>query len=211
MSYMARSDGEIRGRELCKTRAIDVIKEFVGSESEHQINIYGSERTALGLPLSDIDITIDIPTLGDLSNPYAARERYIPALRELGGLFVARAIVSRIIVREGNIPLLEIEDADTGIEIDISFDEKTGTSSSSSVEQVKQWRAKYGEQKLLPLVVLLKHALGMRQLGLGTATELYQVRSMCYSIRSWANLHRVVSDRISYFVWWLFSLNVRRI
>lgn len=163
---------EIDGRQICQTRVTGLIKSVLSEFPSHDIQVYGSERTMTGLPLADIDIMISVPSITDI-NPYSLRDRQRDVLEKLKTQFLSKGIAERAELRgEASIPLLEITEKETAIEFDISFDHGHVT---STLKQMKTWISTYGEGYLLPLVLFMKHSLGMRKLGLGTATELYQV------------------------------------
>lgn len=172
LAYMMRSEMEIDGRQICQNRVTGVIKSVLSEFPSHEIQVYGSERTMTGLPLADIDIMISVPSI-TYANPYSVKEKQREVLENLKTQFLLQGIVERAELRgEATVPLLEITEKETAIEFDISFDHGHVT---STLKQMKIWVSTYGEGYLLPLVLFMKHALGMRKLGLGTATELYQV------------------------------------
>ncbi|KAF8247764.1 hypothetical protein K440DRAFT_661270 [Wilcoxina mikolae CBS 423.85] len=170
VDYMARDDLEIFGREQFTHKIIRSIQEYF-SEPGVEVSIFGSDATGLGLPTSDIDIMINAPSLYN-PNPYMARELKIGVLYELQQHFLDNCIFVRSTVRdEAHIPILEMEDLETGLEVDISFEEPY---SKHALNNVQQWNMKYGHQELIPLILLFKHSLNMRKLGLGSATMPYQ-------------------------------------
>lgn len=169
--YMARSPMEIKGRGFCTERATQTITSFFGTPG-HLARLYGSDATGLGLPTCDIDIMITAPSL-EGSNPYAMRDEKITTLRRIGNLFQTSGISSSANVRDGAaVPLLEVTDAASGLEIDISFEEHQA---AQSISEIEHWKRVYGEEQVVKLALLLKHALGMRKLGYGTAVMPYQV------------------------------------
>jgi DNA polymerase sigma len=172
VEYMARDDLEIFGREQFTQKIIRSIREYF-SEPGVEVSTFGSDATGLGLPTSDIDIMINAPSLYN-PNPYMARELKIRVLYDLQQHFLSNCIFVKSTVRdEAHIPILEMEDLETGLEVDISFEEPY---SKHALNDVQQWNMKYGHQELIPLILLIKHSLNMRKLGLGSATMPYQVK-----------------------------------
>lgn len=126
----------------------------------------------MGLPTSDIDLMIIAPSIHD-QNPYVAKENRVQALFSLAKHFGSQGIFVKSVVRpEALIPILEMEELETGIEVDISFEEPY---SQQAIMDARIWINRYGTKDLVPLVLLLKHSLNMRELGLGAATTPYQV------------------------------------
>lgn len=174
VNYMARSPPEIDARNYFTQSIISAIDSYF-PDTEHTVRLYGSDATSLGLPLSDIDVMISAPSLRRV-NPYHTRDLKVQALRDIQQLFARAGFNLFSTIRdEATIPILEIEDVGTGLEMDISFEEPH---SAQGLEDVKSWCAHYGHRQLISLYLPLKHALNMRKLGLGSATTPYQVRNL---------------------------------
>lgn len=152
-------------------RAMCTINNFF-RKPNHLVTLYGSDATGMGLPTCDIDLMITAPSL-ESSNPYIVRDEKIEVLRKMQEHFASLGISKSSNVRDtAAVPLLEITDLQSGLDIDISFDEHQA---ASSLAEIDHWKHIYGEPQIRELVLLLKHALGMRKLGYGTAVMPYQV------------------------------------
>jgi DNA polymerase sigma len=168
---MARHPAEVCARANFTRRIKSAIRSYFMSE-KHSVQLFGSDATGMGLPTSDIDLMIIAPGFQD-SNPYKVKERKIEALYELEEHFRNMQIpVSMTVRREAHIPILEMENLESGLEMDLSFGEPHVV---RALEVVRQWKLKHGPHKLSTMVLLLKHALNIRKLGLGSATMPYQV------------------------------------
>jgi len=171
VDYMARTSSEINARNYFTQSVISAIDAYF-SQTDHSVRLYGSDATSLGLPLSDIDLMIAAPSL-EHRNPYYTRELKIQALRDIQKVCNRTGFhLISTIREEALVPILEIEDISTGLEMDISFEEPH---SAQGLEDVKSWCAHYGHRELISLYLPLKHALNMRKLGFGSATTPYQV------------------------------------
>ncbi|KAI5776842.1 hypothetical protein EDC01DRAFT_636327 [Geopyxis carbonaria] len=170
LQYMSRTIEEIKGRDASTNLWTHAIESFFG-DHKHQVHLYGSNATGIGLPICDIDLMIVAPGVAD-SNPYKLREMRISVLYQIQEFLYTTGISNRLAVRdEAQIPLLEARDMQTSLEVDISFEEPHIV---VSLEQVQNWKILYGEQDILALVIVIKHALGMRKLGLGSASTPYE-------------------------------------
>lgn len=169
--FMKRNERETRGRDSTTRRVKAAVQNFF-KLPDHGAELYGSDATGMGLPICDIDLMIKAPSL-ESANPYAARDAKIETLHKMKEYFCALGICSAANVRDSAaVPLLEITDAVSGLEVDLSFyDEQV----AQSLAEIERWKRTYGEQVIIDLVLLVKHALGMRKLGFGTAVMPYQV------------------------------------
>jgi non-canonical poly(A) RNA polymerase PAPD5/7 len=175
--FMARSPKEIAARLNFTRNMINSIKTYF-QIPDHDVVLYGSDATGLGLPTSDIDLMIRAPNVRH-RNPYVERDLKVKALQGLEYHLMVSGFSLRTTLREeAVVPILEMEDTESGLEMDISFEEPHVV---RSLEDMTEWKARYGANPLVCLVLLMKHALNIRKLGLGTATTPYQV---CHRSRS---------------------------
>ena len=174
-SYMGRPQEEIDTRNAFTQKIVRAILDYLAMDSA-EVHTFGSDATGLGLPLSDIDIMINCPHVYN-SNPYMARELRIDVLYQLHNHFRDRGFFLESKVRgEAHLPILEVEDLESGLEMDISFEEPH---SRQALGDVQIWFSRFGHDNLASYILLLKHSLNMRKLGLGAATMPYQVWPAC--------------------------------
>ncbi|CCX06651.1 Similar to Poly(A) RNA polymerase cid14; acc. no. Q9UTN3 [Pyronema omphalodes CBS 100304] len=175
IDYMSRDESEIRVRRDFTQKVTKAMSDFFRERSmKVEIGAFGSDVSGLGLPTSDIDLMISDRTFRHMSNPYTVKEKKTKILLDLEKYFIDNCICddNNSTVRcDAKIPILEIQDKETGLEVDISFEEDH---SGPTITQVKGWIERYTRGLMIPLTLLLKHSLNMRKLGLGAATMPYQ-------------------------------------
>jgi DNA polymerase sigma len=176
IDYMSRDESEIRVRRDFTQKVTKAMSDFFRERSmKVEIGAFGSDVSGLGLPTSDIDLMISDRAFRHMSNPYTVKEKKTNILLDLEKYFIDNCICdeNNSTVRcDAKIPILEIQDKETGLEVDISFEEDH---SGPTITQVKGWIQRYTHGLMIPLTLLLKHSLNMRKLGLGAATMPYQV------------------------------------
>lgn len=115
-----------------------------------KVCVFGSFATGLNLPSSDIDMLCYYP---------AVREQTL--INKLTSDFVRSGICSSIEpIKSAKCPIIKLQDKETGINVDISFNRENGV---CCVKLIKQMLAKYAE--LRPLLLVLKCFLKSRQLN----------------------------------------------
>ncbi|XP_044746317.1 non-canonical poly(A) RNA polymerase protein Trf4-1-like isoform X2 [Coccinella septempunctata] len=146
-TYMSPTELEhqIRGDVVQRIRRI-----IISKWPEAQVEIFGSYRTGLYLPTSDIDLVV----IGKWSN--------LP-LRTLEQEFLEKEVAlenSIKVLDKASVPIVKLTDRRTEIKVDISFNMSNGV---KSAELIKNYIAKY---PVLPkLVYVLKQFLLERDLN----------------------------------------------
>lgn len=131
-----------------------VIEEKWRNLPDLRVSVFGSLRTRLFLPTSDIDVLVEYTGWKD--TPADVMEETQKALSEKDGLFKSISVL-----KDTPVPIIKVVDSDTQINIDISFNTVQGVKAAEYIENVKQ------EYPVLePLVLILKQFLSQRKLNL---------------------------------------------
>lgn len=115
-----------------------------------RVEVFGSFRTGLYLPTSDIDLVV------------IGRWEKLP-LRTLETQLVARGIADSSTIRvldKASVPIVKLTDRETQVKVDISFNMQSGV---QSAELIKSYKRKY--PVLSKLVLVLKQFLLQRDLN----------------------------------------------
>ncbi|XP_030752263.1 terminal nucleotidyltransferase 4B-like isoform X1 [Sitophilus oryzae] len=146
-NYMSPTDAEHKVRAGVVSRIEDII---VSKWPEAQVEVFGSYRTGLYLPTSDIDLVV----IGKWSN--------LP-LRTLEREFLEKGVAQEDSIKvldKASVPIVKLVDKKTDIKVDISFNMSNGVKSAELIKT-------YVEQfPVLPkLVYVLKQFLLERELN----------------------------------------------
>nr|POF04261.1 poly(a) rna polymerase protein 1 [Quercus suber] len=143
------------------------------------IHCFGSFAYGLYLPTADMDLVAVSPGYLRGGRPSFNSKNIMYALkRHLENTGVASPD-GVIVVARAKVPVVKFVDRMTGIKVDISFENTTGT---AAVSILKQWKREYPAMPVL--VVLIKQFLAMRGLnevfsgGIGGFTIICLVTSM---------------------------------
>lgn len=115
-----------------------------------KVEVFGSFRTGLYLPTSDIDLVV------------IGRWEKLP-LRSLESELLARGIAEPMSVRvldKASVPIIKLTDNESQVKVDISFNMQSGV---NSAELIKEYKRKY--PVLSKLVLVLKQFLLQRDLN----------------------------------------------
>lgn len=115
-----------------------------------RVEVFGSFRTGLYLPTSDIDLVV----IGDWSEP---------PLRTLEDALLQRGICDKDNIKvldRATVPIVKLTEKESGVRVDISFNMNTGL---RSAELIKEFKAKF--HALGKLVLVLKQFLLQRDLN----------------------------------------------
>jgi DNA polymerase sigma len=112
--------------------------------------VFGSSATDLNLPNSDIDLLVYNPTVRELK-----------MIKEISSELVKKGIPSMIEpITTSKVPIIKLEDKETQVKVDISFNRTNGI---YCVKLVLKLLQKYPE--LRPLMIVLKCFLKSRNLN----------------------------------------------
>lgn len=169
VEYLSPSESEHAMRRYVIGRIRRVLKKHWPTASLH---VFGSFETKLYLPTSDIDLVVLSENADD------AYER-VGHLRKLASWLVKEGIATDVQVISGaRVPIIKFVDIRSRINVDISFNKPGGV---LAAEVVKKFM--HDMPALRPLVIFIKHFLGMRGLnevylgGLGS----YSIICLCVS------------------------------
>lgn len=115
-----------------------------------RVEVFGSFRTGLYLPTSDIDLVV------------IGRWEKLP-LRTLETELLARGIAEPLSIRvldKASVPIIKLTDRESQVKVDISFNMQSGV---QSAELIKDYKRKY--PVLSKLVLVLKQFLLQRDLN----------------------------------------------
>ncbi|KAF7800758.1 Non-canonical poly(A) RNA polymerase PAPD5 [Senna tora] len=140
-----------------------------------QVEVFGSFRTGLYLPTSDIDVVI---LKAGLPNP------------QLGLNALSRALSQRsmakniIVIGKARVPIIKFVEKRSGVSFDISFDVDNGPKAADYIQEaVTKW------PQLRPLCLILKVFLQQRELnevysgGIGSYALLTMLMAMLRNLR----------------------------
>jgi non-canonical poly(A) RNA polymerase PAPD5/7 len=147
VEFVSQTKEDKQSRKNVVNRIKQVVQQ---SYPQSKVLVFGSCATGLNLPNSDIDLCV-----------------YYPAVRELSMINrvsneLARAGICSSIepIKNAKVPIIKLQDKETGINVDLSFNRENGI---YCVKLVKQLMKKYPE--LRPLLLVLKCFLKSRQLN----------------------------------------------
>ncbi|XP_053697857.1 non-canonical poly(A) RNA polymerase protein Trf4-1-like [Sabethes cyaneus] len=148
-----------------------------------RVEMFGSFRTGLYLPTSDIDLVV------------IGRWDKLP-LRTLENELINRGIAEPMSVRvldKASVPIVKLTDRETQVKVDISFNMQSGV---QSAELIKDFKRKY--PVLAKLVLVLKQFLLQRDLNevFTGGISSYSLILMCISflqLHPRANLHQTTN------------------
>ncbi|KAF9374391.1 hypothetical protein CPC16_001331 [Podila verticillata] len=146
-----------------------VVQELVrGIWPDAEVRVFGSFDTQLYLPTSDLDLVV-------LADENLGQN----ALNKLAAKLRTENIGSKIeVIRGAKVPLVKFKERITGFACDVSFDIKSGISSSSVVKSyMQEWKV------LRPMVLMIKYFLMLKghnevyNGGLGSYTTMLMILS----------------------------------
>ncbi|KAG0169152.1 hypothetical protein DFQ28_003175 [Apophysomyces sp. BC1034] len=146
VQYMEPSKAEIRMREYLIHKVRQVIKSYA---PQAQIEVFGSFKTGLYLPNSDIDIVVNAP-VGvrlQLRKIASALERY-------------DVCDFATVIERASVPVIKFEDSLTQLKVDIILDSKTGLASAEIIKTMMRH-----QPGLRELTLIIKHFLAIRKLN----------------------------------------------
>jgi len=126
--------------------------------SEYICKLYGSYRTGLSLPDSDIDILIlskDEKNADDIKS-----DKLHKKLKEIYDVLSMKDLFSQLELINAKVPIIRCVYKETNVQIDISLFHKDGVLAVETIEKINKV---YPEIK--PLMLLIKYALRQRQLN----------------------------------------------
>ena len=152
--FVELNDEEKNMRE----KTYNSIKEIIESKfPEYKCILYGSFKTGLSLPDSDIDILI----LQKEKNDDTLKVKLIDdIIKKIQETLYATKLFSYLEIIKAKVPIIKCTYKETGINVDISFFRKNG---ASAVKEIKNIIEKIPEIK--PLMIVIKYTLRQRQLN----------------------------------------------
>ncbi|XP_050368629.1 uncharacterized protein LOC126786751 [Argentina anserina] len=170
--FLSPTPQEEEGRRAAVERVSEVIK-YVWPRCE--VEVFGSFKTGLYLPASDIDVVImrsGIPT------PQQGLYALSRALSQMG---LAKKIQ---VIAKARVPIIKFVEKTSGIAFDISFDIDSGPKAAEFImDAISKW------PPLRPLCLILKIFLQQRELnevysgGLGSYALLAMLIAMLQNLR----------------------------
>ncbi|CAH9135564.1 unnamed protein product [Cuscuta epithymum] len=146
--FLSPSQEEQAARSAAEERVFEVIK-YIWPESKPEV--FGSFRTGLYLPSSDIDVVI---MESDIRSPQIGLHALSKALSQKR---IARKIQ---VIAKARVPIIKFVEKKSGISFDISFDLQNGPKAAEFiVDSVSKW------PPLRPLCLILKIFLQQRELN----------------------------------------------
>lgn len=147
VKWIEQSDEEKKQREAVVRKIKKVVKE---NYPDAVVMVFGSCATGLNLPISDIDLLV-----------YNPQVRELTMLNKLSNSLLRSQICKSIEpLKHTKVPLIKLQDKETNIQVDISFNRTNGI---YCVKLVKFLQKKYPE--LRPLIIILKAFLKSRDLN----------------------------------------------
>ncbi|XP_031120101.1 terminal nucleotidyltransferase 4B [Ipomoea triloba] len=146
--FLSPSQEEQAGRNAAVERVFNVIK-YIWPKSKPEV--FGSFRTGLYLPSSDVDVVI----LGsDIRSPQIGLHALSKALSQKG---IAKKIQ---VIAKARVPIIKFVEKESCISFDISFDVQNGPKAAEFItDAVSKW------PPLRPLCLILKIFLQQRELN----------------------------------------------
>lgn len=121
---------------LARRHVIEQVRNHVRTTlPDHVLEVFGSERTGLALPTSDIDLRLFMK--GKVENPRLAKFPPIPRVRAEGVKSLHRLFVGNLskhkayllrLLRQARYPLILLQDRQSGLEIQIVLSNDTSLS-----------------------------------------------------------------------------------
>ncbi|CAN6694373.1 unnamed protein product [Malus baccata var. baccata] len=170
--FLSPTPEEQEARSAAVKRVSDLIK-YIFPRSK--VEVFGSFKTGLYLPASDIDAVI----MGSgVKTPQEGLKALSRALSQMG-------LAKRIqVIGKARVPIIKFVEKTSGIAFDISFDIEGGPKAAEFIQDaVSKW------PPLRPLCLILKVFLQQRELnevysgGLGSYALLTMIMAMLHSLR----------------------------
>lgn len=170
--FLSPTPEEQEARSAAVKRVSDLIK-YIFPRSK--VEVFGSFKTGLYLPASDIDAVI----MGSgVKTPQEGLKALSRALSQMG-------LAKRIqVIGKARVPIIKFVEKTSGIQFDISFDIEGGPKAAEFIQDaVSKW------PPLRPLCLILKVFLQQRELnevysgGLGSYALLTMIMAMLHSLR----------------------------
>ena len=125
---------------------------------EYNCILYGSFKTDLSLPDSDIDVLI---TSKDEKEEEISKNKLLDeTLKKINELFLSTKSFSYLEIIKAKVPIIKCTYKETNINVDISFFRKNGFAAVKTIEKVLD---NFPEFK--PLMLVIKYTLRQRQLN----------------------------------------------
>ena len=142
-----------------REKTYNFINETVeGKYPEYRCILYGSFKTGLSLPDSDIDILI----LSKEGKEEATSKNKLleEALKKIHELFESTNAFSYLEIIKAKVPIIKCTYKETKINVDISFFRKNGFSAVRTIDKVIE-----SFPEIKPLMLVIKYALRQRKLN----------------------------------------------
>ena len=142
-----------------REKTYNFIKNTIESKyPEYKCILYGSYKTDLSLPDSDIDILILFKDGKEEDN---SKTKIIDeSLKKIHNLFLSTNSFSYLEVIKAKVPIIKCTYKETNINIDISFFRKNGFSAVKTIEKIID-----SFPEIKPLMLVIKYTLRQRQLN----------------------------------------------
>ncbi|KAM1857650.1 hypothetical protein ACFX13_007724 [Malus domestica] len=169
--FLSPTPEEQESRSAAVQRVSDLIK-YIFPRSK--VEVFGSFKTGLYLPASDIDVVI----MGScVKTPQEGLKALSRALSQMG-------LAKRIqVIGKARVPIIKFVEKTSGVAFDISFDIESGPKAADFIQgAVSKW------PPLRPLCLILKVFLQQRELnevysgGLGSYALLTMIMAMLHSL-----------------------------
>ena len=145
-------------KELRENTFNDIKNIIEKNFKEYNCKLYGSFRTGLSLPDSDIDILI-LPK-DEKKTDNIESEILHKKLKEIYNILAMKDLFSQLELIKAKVPIIRCIYKETNVQIDISLFRKDGVLAVETIEKINKV---YPEIK--PLMLLIKYALKQRQLN----------------------------------------------
>ncbi|KAK7272528.1 hypothetical protein RJT34_29184 [Clitoria ternatea] len=170
--FLSPTQEEKAARDLAIESVFDVIKHIW---PHCQVEVFGSFRTGLYLPTSDVDVVI---LKSGLPNPQMGLNAISRALSQ-------RSMAKKIqVIGKARVPIIKFVERKSGVAFDISFDIDNGPKAAEYIQEaVVKW------PPLRPLCLILKVFLQQRELnevysgGIGSYALLTMLMAMLRNLR----------------------------
>lgn len=187
--FVRPHDFELKARKW----VVDQIKHLVTAKGAPvKVLPFGSYATGLNLPTGDLDLVLVEPVWDRDDIEPAGKNQMRTALNKYSGLMRNSTFDTVNIIRHSRVPLIKFKERTTGIDVDLSFNNRGGI---PAIDTVKQWAEQY--RAMPPLVMIIKQLLLMRDLndvayqGMGSFTIICLVTSFLMNHPS----QRIPQDR----------------
>ncbi|XP_015936717.1 uncharacterized protein LOC107462614 [Arachis duranensis] len=170
--FLSPTSEEKAARDTAIESVFDVIKHIW---PHCQVEVFGSYRTGLYLPTSDIDVVI---LKSGLPNPQLGLNALSRALSQ-------RSMAKKIqVIGKARVPIIKFVEKKSGLAFDVSFDLDNGPKAAEYIQEaVARW------PPLRPLCLILKVFLQQRELnevysgGIGSYALLAMLMAMLRNLR----------------------------